>query len=111
MDEKQKYGIEFLPTAVQDLTEIVSSFLMLESRQGAVRIKDKINKAALQLQLFPFSGMSIPDAKLSKFGFRMVVIEKYLMFYKAFDDEKKVIVYHILDGSRDYPALMNRIYK
>ena len=48
MDEKQKYGIEFLPTAVQDLTEIISSFLMLENRQGAVRIKDKINKAALQ---------------------------------------------------------------
>ena len=111
MAENQKYAIEFLPTAVQDLTEIVSSFLMLDSRQGAVRIKEKINKAASQLQLFPYSGMSIPDAKLSKFGFRMVVIEKYLMFYKVFDDEKKVIVYHVLDGSRDYPALMKRIYK
>lgn len=40
----------------------------------------------------------------------MIVIEKYLMFYKVFDEEGKVIVYHVLNGSNDYPTLMNRIY-
>ena len=111
MDESTLYSIEFLPTAVQDLTEIISMFIMLGSKQGAVRIKEKVNHAAVQLQHFPYSGVTIPDEKLAKSGFRMIIIEKYLMIHKVFDDEKKVIVYHVLNGARDYPMLMKRIHQ
>ena len=110
MDDNKEYTLEFLPTALQDMTEVVSTFIMLGSKQGAVRIKDKFNQSADQIRRFPYSGISVPDEKLAKFGFRMIVIEKYLMFYKVFDDEGKVIVYHVLNGSHDYPTLMNRIY-
>ena len=111
MDDNKTYSQEFLPTALQDMTEIISSFVMLGSKQGAVRIKEKFNKAASQIQLFPYSGIAVPEEKLAKFGFRMIVIEKYLMFYKVFEDESKVIVYHILNGIRDYPTFMNRLYQ
>ena len=110
MDNAKEYGIEFLSTAMQDMAEIVSTFIMLGSKQGAVRIKDRFNEAAEQLQRFPYSGITVPDDKLSSSGFRMFVIEKYLMFYKVFDDESKVIVYHIINGTRDYPTFMKRIY-
>ena len=73
-------------------------------------MKEKLNKAADQIKRFPYSGVSIPDKKLSDFGFRMIVIEKYIMFYKVFDDESKVIVYHILNGKTNYPSLMKSIY-
>ena len=55
--------------------------------------------------------MTVPDDKLSKSGFRMLVIEKYLMFYKIFDDNTKVIVYHVINGARNYPTFMKRIYQ
>ena len=42
MDENTLYSIEFLPTAVQDLTEIISMFIMLGSKQGAVRINSEV---------------------------------------------------------------------
>ena len=95
---------------------------MLGSKQGAVRIKDKMNKAAKQILIFPentgmkvvifhYSGMSVPDFKLSKLGFRMIVVEKYLMFYKVSEDEKKIIFYRVLNGKTNYPTLMYKLYK
>lgn len=69
MASTEKYTIEFLPAALNDMTEIISSFVMLGSKQGAVRIKDKMNKAAEQILIFPYSGMSVPDFKLSSSDF------------------------------------------
>lgn len=41
----------------------------------------------------------------------MIVVEKYLMFYRVFEDEKKIIFYRVLNGKRNYPTLMNKLYK
>ena len=111
MEATNEYTIEFLPAALNDMTEIISSFVMLGSKQGAIRIKDKLNKAAEQISLYPYSGMSVPDPKLSKSGFRMIVAEKYLMFYKVFEEEKKITFYRVLNGKTNYPTLMHRLYK
>lgn len=111
METADKYTVEFLPTALNDMTEIISSFVMLGSKQGAVRIKDKMNKAVEQLILFPYSGITVPEPKMSKVDFRMVIVEKYLMFYKIFEDGKRVIFYRVLNGRTNYPTLMQRLYK
>lgn len=111
METTNDYTIEFLPAALNDMTEIISSFVMLGSKQGAVRIKDKMNKAVEQILRFPYSGMTVPDPKISKKGFRMVIVEKYLMFYKIFETEKKIIFYRVLNGKINYPSLMHRLYK
>lgn len=108
--EEYEYSLDFLPVALSDMSEIVSMFLMLESKNGAVRIKSKILKAAERIRSYPYSGVAVPDEKMAKNGFRMVVIEKYLMFYRVFEDEKNVVVYRILNGKPNYPALMNRLY-
>ena len=111
MEATNDYTIEFLPAALNDMTEIISSFVMLGSKHGAVRIKDKMNKAAEQILRFPYSGITVPDPKMSKMGFRMIVVEKYLMFYKVFEKEKKIIFYRVLNGKTNYPSLMYRLYK
>lgn len=106
MDQISPYKVEFLVDAVNDMSEIVSSFIMLESKQGAVRIKNKMNKATQQIAAFPYSGVCIPDNKLALLGFRMIIVEKYLMFYRVFESERKVIFYRVLNGTRDYPNLL-----
>lgn len=111
METADKYTVEFLPTALNDMTEIISSFVMLGSKQGAVRIKDKMNSAAEQIMHFPYSGITVPEPQMSKMGFRMVVVEKYLMFYKIIEDGKRVIFYRVLNGRTNYPTLMQRLYK
>lgn len=111
METADKYTVEFLPTALNDMTEIISSFVMLGSKQGAVRIKDKMNSAAEQIMHFPYSGITVPEPQMAKMGFRMVIVEKYLMFYKIFEDEKRVIFYRVLNGRTNYRTLMQRLYK
>ena len=109
MESKNWYKVEFLPSALNDMTEIVSSFVMLGSKTGAVRIKEQMKKAALQIAEFPYSGVAVPDEKISKMGFRMIVVEKYLMLYKVFDDECRVLFYRVLNGKRDYPHLITKL--
>lgn len=103
---ESEYTLKFLDTALNDLIGIVSTFIMLESPNGAVRIKEKINQAAERIRFQPYSGVAVPDIKIAKAGFRMVVVEKYLMFYKVFEEEKTVVIYRILNGKNNYPYLM-----
>lgn len=107
MEENELYTAKFLSDALNDMTEIISAFVMLGSKQGASRIQKKFTKAAEQIQIFPYSGIAVPDKKLAEAGFRMIIAEDYLMFYKVFADERKVIFYRVLNGKRNYPTLMS----
>lgn len=108
MEQSNSYTVEFLVDALNDMSEIISAFVMLGSKQGAVRIKNKMNKAVQQISDFPYSGVIIPDDKLAKFDFRMIIVEKYLMFYRIFEAERKVVFYRVLNGARNYPTLLKR---
>lgn len=109
MESPNEYSLEFLPIALNDITEIVSSFIMFESKQGAIRIKEHISKAAEQIRLFPYSGIVIQDDIFVKTDFRVIIVEKYLLFYKVFEVQKKVIVYRILNGKRDFATLIKML--
>lgn len=72
----------------------------------ALRYLDKIEKAINRLQEFPELG-SIPRYSiLKKQGYRVLIVEKHLVFYKINEMEKTVIVYAIVDGRREYLNLI-----
>lgn len=67
---------------------------------------DKIETAINRLQEFPESG-SIPRYSiLKKQGYRVIIVEKHLVFYKLNKEEKIVIIYAIMDGRREYLNLI-----
>lgn len=111
MQPNETYTIEFLRIALNDMEEIIASFIMLDSKKGAERIKNKFIKAAEQIQKFPYSGVTVPDKKMSRSGFRMIIVEKYLMFYRIFEEEHKIIFYRILNGRTDYPTMFQQSTK
>ena len=41
-----------------------------------------------------------------KEGYRKALIKNYILFFKVFEDEKKVIVYRSIYGARDYQKLL-----
>lgn len=102
---EHEYSIEYLPSAQSDIYEIIAAFVLLGNKNGAIRIKNKLNKPAEQIRFMPYSGVPVHDDKMARAGFRMVIIEKYLMFYKIFDDTKTVCVYRVLNGKVNYPCL------
>ena len=72
----------------------------------ALRYLNKIETAINRLQEFPQSG-SIPRYSiLKKQGYRVVIVERHLVFFKINEVDKLVIIYAIVDGRREYHNLI-----
>lgn len=102
----ENYKVVFLQTALDDLEEIVL-YIAKDSKNSAIKLRDKIVECASQLQTFPKLGLPVPDRKIGESGFRMLIVQKYLLFYKIYGDEINIM--HILHGARDYPMLFSKI--
>jgi len=46
------------------------------------------------------------DARLSREGYRKIVIKNYLVIYRIDDEAKKVFVMRIIYGGRNYPEFI-----
>lgn len=102
MDEKT-YKLEILTPAQTELEEIARVHMALSGPQSARRVTDQIYHAMEQLTRFPLSGPVIQDDELRTVGFRYILAEPYLIFYRF--SEGVVIVFHIAHGTTDYPKL------
>ena len=72
----------------------------------ALNYLDKIETAIDRLSLFPESG-SIPNySVLRKQGYRVLIVERHLVFYKINHEAKEVLIYAIVDGRREYQNLI-----
>ena len=72
----------------------------------ALSYLNKLENAIMRLSDFPDLG-SIPRyAILKKQGFRVLIVEKNLVFYKTNNIQKEVIIYAIVDGRQDYLNLI-----
>ena len=72
----------------------------------ALKYLDKIEESINRLKEFPNSG-SIPRYSiLKKQGYRVVILEKHLIFYKVSEENKTVTIYAIVDGRREYQNLI-----
>ena len=72
----------------------------------ALKYLDKIEESIDRLKQFPNS-RSIPRYSiLKKQGYRVVIVEKHLIFYKVNEGNKAVIIYAIVDGRREYQNLI-----
>ncbi|MEA4902570.1 type II toxin-antitoxin system RelE/ParE family toxin [Desulfitobacterium sp.] len=72
----------------------------------ALRYLDKIETAINRLQEFPESGGIPRYSILKKQGYRVVIVERHLVFYKINETDKTVIIYAIVDGRREYRNLI-----
>ena len=102
-----KYKILRADKAEEQLREII---FHIADDSGDVDIAigylDKIETTINRLQEFPESG-SIPRYSiLKKQGYRVVIIERHLVFYKINEEDKLVIIYAIVDGRREYRNLI-----
>ena len=101
------YKISRTDKAEEQLREII---FYIADDSGNVEIAleylEKIETAINRLQKFPESG-SIPRYSiLKKQGYRVVIVERHLVFYKINEVDKLVIIYAIVDGRREYRNLI-----
>ncbi|MCP4132485.1 MAG: type II toxin-antitoxin system RelE/ParE family toxin [bacterium] len=98
----KRYTIKYLKTAEQDLYDIFD-YIKKDNPTAARTILEKIDKGALSLADNPESGIIPKDIHLKNAGYRILIIEKYLLFYIV--KQKTIQIRRVLHGSRNYPFL------
>lgn len=102
-----KYKVIRTDKADEQLREII---FYIADDSGSIDIAlnylDKIETAIKRLEDFPNSG-SIPRySVLKKQGYRVLIVERHLVFYKVNDKEHVVTIYAVVDGRREYKNLL-----
>ncbi len=67
---------------------------------------DKIESAINRLEDFLLSGGVPKYSVLRKQGYRVLIVERHLVFYKVNENDKIVTIYAIVDGRREYKNLI-----
>ena len=102
-----KYKIIRTDKADEQLRDII--FYIAEGSGDidiALRYLDKLENAIKQLEDFPMSG-SIPRySTLKRQGYRVLIIERHLIFYKVNITDKIVTIYAVVDGRQEYRRLI-----
>jgi Plasmid stabilization system protein len=99
------FKLEILAPAQRELEEIALLHLELVGPQSALNVTNRIYDSLEQLQTTPNMGVSCADKPLNLPGYRRLICGNYLCIYRLIGES--VFVYHIVDGRRDYPKLVN----
>ena len=100
---KKRFKIKYLPIAQQDLIDIFD-YIKQDDPTAAVEFIDKIDETITKLESYPNIGVVPKDDRLELLGYRMLVIQNYLVFYAVREDI--VEIRRIIHGSRKYSFLL-----
>lgn len=97
------YRIEILPSAWEDLKQIVDYYVIQFDAETAMRVTSYILDTIERLKTFPNSGSMLPDDWLNGQGYRMVICKKHVAIYRLIEDT--VYIYHIANTQTEYTKL------
>ncbi len=95
--------IEYLPAAQTDLEEIFA-YILNDDPAAAAKFLDRIDSVISKLAQFPLMGRVPKDPRLQHLGYRILVVDNYLVFYVIKD--QVVEIRRVLHGSRRYSFLL-----
>ena len=93
-----KYNIRYLPVAVDDLLSIFD-WIANDSLDRAATFIETLDRRIHHLTTYPLFGRHPKDEKLQKLGYRVVMIESYLVFYLIHGHT--VEIHRVIHGSRN----------
>jgi toxin ParE1/3/4 len=102
-----RYQILRTDKAEEQLREIIF-YIVDDTGDVAIALEylNKIDTAINRLQDFPELGSVPRYSILKKQGFKVVIIERHLVFYKINEVDKVINIYAIVDGRREYRNLI-----
>ena len=102
-----KYNIEITEPAEKDLYEI-GQYIATELLEPAFakKVVGEISEAILKLEGLPLRNTLVADERLALCGIRKIIIDNYIVFYIANEEQKTVTIVRILYGRRDWINLL-----
>lgn len=97
----QRHKIRYTPVAMDDMDEMFS-FISLDNVTASETMLEKLDSQISMLAEFPNLGsvLSEDDYPLAQRGYRFIVVQPYLVFYRVI--EQTVVIHRLLHGRRDY---------
>lgn len=99
-----KHLISITGAAEQDLSGIVD-YIANDNPAAALKLAENIEQNILQLEEFPLIGATPKNRRLTRQGYRILIVDNYLVFYVLLDNET-VEIRRIISGKRDYKFLL-----
>lgn len=101
---ERRYQIEYLPAAEQDLEDIIE-YIQLDNPPAAAGFLNHLDESISQLSLFPLMGTIPKDHRLQALGYRMLIIDHYIVYYVVL--QEIVEIRRIVHGKRRYGFLLS----
>lgn len=99
-----KHLLSITEAAEQDLAEIVD-YIANDNPTAALKLVENIGQNIFQLEDFPLIGATPKNRRLTRQGYRILIVDSYLVFYVLLDNEM-VEIRRIISGKRDYKFLL-----
>jgi toxin ParE1/3/4 len=97
------FTLEYLIPAQHDF-DAIYDFIARDSPRRAFQFIQRLDKKISILRTFPLLGRIPRDPELEEKGYRVLVVESYLAFYKIVGS--RVEVHRVIHGARDYFHLL-----
>lgn len=105
-----KYSYKFTEKAERDLDSTLSHIKFdLKNPSAAAAFGKKVFDAVDNIREFPLSGMIVENDFLSNKDVRRVIVDNYVMYYTANDDEKTIYIIGIVYGKRNLEDILKYI--
>ena len=98
-----EFPIHYLPAAQEDLLQILD-FIAQDNPGRAAAFVEELDRRTGGLSRHPRLGRVPRNATLQSAGYRVLVLESYLVFYRL--RQKIVEVHRVVHGSRDLDHLL-----
>jgi len=96
-----KYGIRYTETAVEDL-DLIFDYISADNRNAALKMHKQLETGIERLADIPLLGIVLPTSDLSlvKRGYRYLVINPYIVFYRI--SEQEIWIGRVLHSRQDW---------
>ena len=97
-----KYKVIRTDTADTGIRKIILYVAQNFGNDVALKKLDAIEKRILELGDDPYIGTEPRYLVLKRQGYKVLILEKYLVFYKIDEENKAVVIYAVVDQRQDY---------
>jgi len=105
-----KYAIEYLPSALEDLKEIVRYIARtLQNPKAAENLAHEIIRKIDLLADFPYSAPRYTPIKPLEYEYRKLLVKNYFAFYRIDEMKKTITVARIIYAKRNIALLHEKV--
>lgn len=101
------YKLEILPTAKEDMVDIVRYISReLKNPEAAGRLAEELFEAMENVKVFPYSNPVHVPIRPLQFEYRKLMVKNYMLLYRVDERNRVITIARAVYSKRDYEQLV-----